>query len=205
MKVLDKIKRNLHINFQDYYRFRNILDNEIISSNPPLIKYTLFIIKSLQELKKLNQENYDFCNSPIIDAFNNDVDGNSTLFLYFVDKQLAHANCIEENKSILPGVKKISNHPTLKVFQSRNTVFSGPAYTNKMHRGKGFHVYDLVEGCKYCQKKGYKKVYASTKTTNKVSIFGLLTAGFEMIDKVRLFTFIKFTVCIPIKNFSFTK
>jgi len=81
----------------------------------------------------------------------------------------------------------------------------GPAYTTKQYRGKGFHVFDLVERFKYSQNKGYKNVYASTKTTNTEAIFGLMSAGFEMIDKVILLTFIKFSVCISIKKYSDTK
>ena len=187
MSIFEKIKRNPYINYHDYYRFRYTLDGEIASSKLPREKYTLHIIKSSHELKELNQQSYDFCESPVIETSKKNVDGNQTLFLYFVDKKLAHANCIVGNDSIY--------EPTLKDFKACDAVFVGPAYTAEQYRGKGFHVYDLVEGCKYYQDKGYKYAYVATKTTNKVSIFGFMAAGFEMIDKVRSYKIIKFTVC----------
>ena len=106
MTILEKIIKNLNFNFHDYYRFRYLLDSEIVSSKPPKLKYRLFVIKSVDELNELLKDGYDFCESPIIKTIDENESGNITLFLYFVDKKLAHSNCIEVNKSILPGVKK---------------------------------------------------------------------------------------------------
>ena len=191
MILLETIKRILHINYHDYYRFRYLLDNEIDSVKPPRVKYTLHIIKSLHELEELNRKSYDFCESPVIETSKKNIDGNQTLFLYFVGKKLAHAKCIVENDSIYD--------PRLKAFKARNAIFIGPAYTAEQYRENGFHIYDLVEGCKYYQDKGYKYAYGSTKTTAKVAIFGLIAAGYEMIDKIRFYKIMKFTVCKPFK------
>jgi hypothetical protein len=193
MILLETIKKILHINFHDYYRFRYLLDRKIISSNKPRINYDLYIIKSEDELDTLLQAGCDFGESTITGLLAKNVDGNKTLFLYFVDKQLAHHNCVEENDS--------SNDPTLKEFKDSKSVFVGPTYTTEQYRGKGFHVFDLEESFIYYYKKGYKKIYASTKTSNTASIMGLMSAEFEMIDKVRLYRFNKFSICKSLKHY----
>ena len=45
--------------------------------------------------------------------------------------------------------KNSLNDPTLKKFKDSKSVFVGPAYTAEQYRENGFHIYDLVEGCKY--------------------------------------------------------
>ena len=187
MSIFEIIKRNPYINFHDYYRFRYILDSEIKSSKLPRVEYTSHIINSSHELKELDQYSYDFCNSPVIKMCKKNLDRNQTLFLYFVNKKLAHANCFVGNDSIYD--------PTLKDFNASDALFVGPAYTTEKYREKGFHLYDLVEGCKYYCNKGYKNIYASTKTSNTASIMGLMAAGFKIIDKVRSYKFVKFTIC----------
>jgi len=182
VSIIEKIKKIKYISCFDYYRFRCALDGEITSSKAPREKITLYIIKTLQELEELNSQGYDFCESPVVDMSKNHFDGNQTLFLYFVDKKLAHANCNVVNNPIYDSA--------LKNFKGSNVVFTGPGHTIEQYRGKGFHVYDLVKGCQYYKDRGYKYVYASMKTTNKGSIFGVLAAGFEMIDKVRCYRFI---------------
>jgi len=197
MSILEKIKRNPYINYHDYYRFRYTYDGEITSTKPPRGKYSLHIIKSSHELEELKHQSYDFCESPVIKKSKKNIDGNQTLFLYFVDKKLVHANCITENVSLYD--------PNLKGYKARNAIFFGPAYTAKQYRGKGFYIYDLVEGCKYYQNKGYKYAYGSTKITNIVPIFGLISAGFKMIGKVRCYKIcyriIEFTICTSLEDY----
>ena len=117
MKIFEKIKEILNINYHDYYRFRYLLDSEIISSKPPKLKYTLFVVKSVNELNKLLQDGYKFYESPRIDAIDKNVSGNKTLFLYFVDRNLAHFNCLEE--------KKIFNRLHLKKYKNQRFCFCG--------------------------------------------------------------------------------
>ena len=124
MTILEKIIKNLNFNFHDYYRFRYLLDSEIVSSKPPKLKYRLFVIKSVDELNELLKDGYDFCESPIIKTIDENESGNITLFLYFVDRNLAHFNCLEEKlRKYFGGVgKKIRFFSVPRTYTSFNLV-----------------------------------------------------------------------------------
>ena len=189
MDIIKKIRKNININYNDYFSYRFTIDD--VLPKTPREKFTLHIINSLQELEELINENYDFCESPLFEIAKKNIAGNQTFFLYFVEKKLAHANCIVKDEPI--------HDPQLKAFKANNALFVGPSFTTEEHRRKGFNVFDLVEACKYFQKNGYKYAYASAKTTNKAAIFDVMAAGYEMIDKVRVYRFMKFVICRSIQ------